>query len=183
MDRRQKKTRELIFNSFNALLKTKRYDHITVQQIIDGANVGRSTFYSHFATKDELLYEMCTDIFDHVFAKEPVLCEKTHNFSDSGAKLETKLTHILYHVKDSEADISGIFTSDGGELFVRYFKKYLIQLFSLHIDEFSFDSDRDYLLNHLSSSFAETVKWWIKNKMILSPENMAHRFMLLLPLK
>ena len=68
MDRRQKKTRDAIFSAFGSLLERKRYENITVQEIIDAANICRSTFYTHFETKDMLLREMCADIFDHVFA-------------------------------------------------------------------------------------------------------------------
>ena len=44
MDRRQKKTRTAIFNAFTLLISQKQYNKITIQEIIEEANVGRSTF-------------------------------------------------------------------------------------------------------------------------------------------
>ena len=67
MDRRVKKSRAAIYQAFISLLHQKSYESITVQEIIDLADVGRSTFYAHFETKEALLEEVCQDLFQHTF--------------------------------------------------------------------------------------------------------------------
>jgi AcrR family transcriptional regulator len=53
-DRRVERTRQLIRAAFRSLLEEKGFETLTVQEIIDRANVGRATFYAHFDSKDEL---------------------------------------------------------------------------------------------------------------------------------
>jgi len=54
-DRRVQKTEALLREALAALIREKPYDDIVVKEILDRANVGRSTFYMHFRDKDELL--------------------------------------------------------------------------------------------------------------------------------
>src|SRR5437867_5173407 len=55
VDRRIQRTRKTLHEALMALVLEGPYDSITVQQILDRANIGRSTFYTHFQDKDELL--------------------------------------------------------------------------------------------------------------------------------
>src|SRR5215208_519558 len=54
-DRRSRRSRRLIVDALLALLREKRYDRITVQEIIDRADVGRTTFYAQFRNKEDVL--------------------------------------------------------------------------------------------------------------------------------
>src|SRR5688500_8340484 len=53
-DRRSQRTQHLLSAAFVQLLREKSYGAITVSDIIERANVGRSTFYSHYQDKDDL---------------------------------------------------------------------------------------------------------------------------------
>ena len=55
-DRRVQRTRRLLHKALMSLILEKKYESITVQEILDRADVGRSTFYMHFQDKDELLF-------------------------------------------------------------------------------------------------------------------------------
>lgn len=173
MDRRQKKTRKAIYQAFTELLKEESYSKITIQQIIDRADIGRTTFYSHFETKDDLLKALCTDIFNHVFSKD-LDKEKTHDFSCvHGAK--DRLTHILYHLQEHMDYLPGILSGESDDIFMEYFKQNLMHLFEDCLENNLSDIPRDYILNHMVSDFAETIRWWVKNRSY-SPEEISSFF-------
>lgn len=179
MDRRQQKTQEAIFKAFATLLANKQYKSITVQEIIDEANIGRSTFYAHFETKDELLRSMCTRIFDHVFNKT-LPQESAKGYEHGSNNLELKLAHILFHLQEKEDVVKSLFKSDSSDLLMKYLKDYLYHLFVRYIPDFPSTVPENFLLNHLVGSFAETIRWWILNDTKDSPEQIAKYYMAVL---
>lgn len=179
MDRRQRKTREAIFDAFSKLLIHNSYSQITVQEIIDEANVGRTTFYAHFPTKDDLLREMCSELFEHVFSHKPE-AEPTHDFSMATSDPKTIVTHILYHLREHGRTMIILLTCENGELFQRYFHQYFHELVTLHMFRGNTRKNTivpvDFLIDHISGSFVNLVRWWLKNQMKQQPEEIAEYF-------
>jgi AcrR family transcriptional regulator len=54
-DRRTARTRGALMQAFIGLLLDEGYDAVTVERVCEKADVGRSTFYMHFAGKDDIL--------------------------------------------------------------------------------------------------------------------------------
>ncbi len=54
-DRRIQRTRAMLLSALLDLIVERGYEEVSVQDIVDRANVGRSTFYKHFLDKRELL--------------------------------------------------------------------------------------------------------------------------------
>ena len=57
MDRRARRTRASLTSAFAELVLSRGYEAVTIGEISDKANVGRSTFYSHYRSKEDLLEE------------------------------------------------------------------------------------------------------------------------------
>lgn len=55
LDRRVRRTRRALQDSLTSLILEKGYDAVTVEDITDRADLGRTTFYLHYKDKEELL--------------------------------------------------------------------------------------------------------------------------------
>ena len=64
MDARVRRTRDALGDALVALMQEKPFDTITVQDVLDRAKVGRSTFYAHFSDKDDLLMSDAEEFFE-----------------------------------------------------------------------------------------------------------------------
>ncbi|HUS17705.1 MAG TPA: TetR/AcrR family transcriptional regulator [Chloroflexia bacterium] len=92
-DRRSRRTRAMLGDALVALMLEQRYDTITVQEIIDRANVGRSTFYAHFLDKEDLLQHQITGLITRLSA---------HMERDGGQRIIPS-RELLDHLQASRA--------------------------------------------------------------------------------
>ena len=64
LDARVQRTRDALGDALIALMQEKPFDTITVQDVLDRAHVSRSTFYSHYSDKDDLLMSDAEEFFE-----------------------------------------------------------------------------------------------------------------------
>ncbi len=181
MDRRQKKTKKAIFDAFAKLLSKKPYNQISVQEIIDKADIGRTTFYAHFETKDYLLKDLCEELFGHIIDTAMGLPHGQYHYS-CGSETDSVFLHLIRHLQENDMNILGLLSSQNNEIFLRYFKDNLRRLIKIqYADTGKLNHSKlpeDYLINHISSSFVETIDWWISKDMEETPEQLAEYFLL-----
>jgi AcrR family transcriptional regulator len=63
-DARVRRTRDALGDALIALMQEKPFDTITVQDVLDRAHVSRSTFYTHYSDKDDLLMSDSEEFFE-----------------------------------------------------------------------------------------------------------------------
>lgn len=181
MDRRQKRTREAIFNAFTQLLAKENYSQITVQQIIDTANIGRTTFYSHYETKESLLEDLCAELFGHIIDTAKGIPHGQYNFK-CGISTDSVFLHLLRHLQENDYNILLLLSSQNNQIFLQYFKSNLQNLIQIQYAEKGLlkksKLPENYLVHHIASSFVDTVSWWISNGMKESPEKITEYFLI-----
>lgn len=152
-DRRINKTKKAIYQAFLQLLNSKRYETITVQEIIDLADVGRSTFYSHYESKELLLDELCRYLFHHLFEREEHL------------STEDYLAHIFLHFKKNQDHITSLLLSKN-DYFLRQLQKelrhHVYPMVVPYLQTVHPKIPSSYLKHLVVSHFIETLSWWLK---------------------
>lgn len=170
-DRRVEKTKVAIYQALSELLNRKRYPNITIQEIIDRANVGRTTFYSHFSTKDDLLYSCIENVFESFNA---------HLMNDASQAHETHLipvAELFEHIQENSRMVKGILALEGGELLSEKLKNY----WSVKIEPYlllQIPNGKEprvpipILTNYITSTVFELLRWWMKSGMSYTPQQM-----------
>lgn len=179
MDRRQKKTKAAIYAAFTDLLCRQSYESISISKIIQTADIGRTTFYAHYASKDDLLLEMCQQLF------EPI-----ENLISSRNLLEIYMDipyeqspfyQLLLLLKRNPNNIRSLLSNRNSEQFINYFKSCLRKIIQAACEplpqreHMSFPAD--FFVNSLAIIYTEVVLWWLKSKARLSEEEVYRRFM------
>jgi len=168
-DRRVRRTREGLHSALMSLIVEKSYDRITVQDLIDRADIGRSTFYAHYETKDDLLLSgldrLTADIERHM-ADEP----------SSTAILPS--LGVFRHAAENPEQIKSLMGSRGSDLVQRAALSTFTHRAKTAIDQQASDGETSDLPSDaraalMAGSLLALLTWWLDNDLPYPPETMA----------
>src|SRR5215510_16130716 len=116
IDRRIQRTQELLQKALIELIGEQGYDVTTIQDIVDRANVGRTTFYKHYNSKDDL-FMSCHEVILSDFHMSPI-----HPLSrEELLSLEAPpaMTMAYRHLAEARERLYHIFEGKDGSLILR----------------------------------------------------------------
>jgi AcrR family transcriptional regulator len=167
IDRRIQRTRQLLLDALSALILQKGYEAITVQDLIDYANVGRSTFYTHFQDKEDLLLKGIESLWEDLEA----------HLKDAMPNEEVvwALTLSMFqHAQDNRSMYKALVGKQGGMMALKHMQKQLYLLMYEHMklaaSQKKIEIPIEILANHLVSSFLALLTWWLDNNANYSAE-------------
>jgi len=156
------------------LILEKGYQKITVQDIIDRANVGRSTFYSHFRDKDDLLFsgfdELAHDLDRHM--------RSTDATTDSQGHLLHSLDFFIHAYNNKELYVA-MTESGGGELLLDIGRQHMQSHIQAHLNEISSVEEIipiAVISNFLAGSLLSMIIWWLDQEVPYTAEEMDDMF-------
>ena len=170
LDRRIERTRHLLQDALIALILEKGYEAVTVQDVIDRANVGRSTFYTHFYDLDDLLHSE----FDQLWSQfEAYLGTRS---IQKGALWDISLM-MFQHAQTYQPVYKAVIGKQSGQIMQLHIHKSLASLFRANLKSQGLDKKNeivaaDVLVHYLVSSLTALMSWWLDNNLPYTAERM-----------
>jgi AcrR family transcriptional regulator len=164
-DRRVQKTKKLLTEALIELILEKGYEQTTVQDILDRANVGRATFYTHYENKDLLLVDGHRNLgLD--FLEESVV------YRGKGGG-EADFTALLEHVAANLPLGKALLGKKGGDIFVNALRERLSVLIQARYRARPSRSRSDlYRARAAAAAIASLVASWVDDDLPLTTDEM-----------
>lgn len=167
-DRRIKRTRSALCQALITLSQEKGYDNITVQDILDTANVGRSTFYAHYLNKDHLLLSGMPEKITEYIQLE-------------AGTLIPSVSGIFEHMQMAFPFFKALLGTDGAKVGLArgrqiIHKKVVNHLAELEAAGHQLSAPAAVTAEFLVGALISMMSWWLDNNMPHTPKEMNNMF-------
>lgn len=170
-DRRIQKTRAALHDALITLMRERSYESILVKNILDRANVGRSTFYMHYKDKDELMMEGLQHLREYLQQAQAEAkvastnnCDRVVGFSLAMFEHADEHQEVYRNLVGGQA--WAVIGKCMEEMFVKIIKREARPIFKKNgLSDMPFE-----LFTHVvGSTFLSVMTWWLDQKRPLPP--------------
>ena len=176
-DRQKQRTRELLQKALIELIGERGYDAITIQDLVDRANIGRTTFYLHYNSKDDL-FMACHEAIISKFQSGPHYRLSQEELLSPEAP--PGMTMAYQHLEDVRTLLYPIFHGKDGSLILQRMRDGSAQDIKASLRAAFAEADStlpfDVLANYLAGAQIALVQWWLEKRQPHTPENLAQTF-------
>jgi AcrR family transcriptional regulator len=169
-DRRSQRTRQALGDALLELMAEKGYETLSIKDIIERANVGRSTFYAHYADKEDLFVSQMAHMVERLDQETPQNVSGTNPYFPS--------LGLFQHFGEQWKLYKILSWKGGTDLLTRHLQKSISEQIEQNLvaGGWKFEAPIPLVANFLTGSFLSMLKWWLDNKMMYSPEQMDTMF-------
>jgi|SRR5215472_470380 len=172
-DRRVTRTRRSLSGALVELIQEKHFDEITVQNVLDRADVGRSTFYTHFRDKEDLFQQNWQHFLDMLVSQ--IYWEQV------GQGSFIPVYFLFDHLKNVQPFYRGLVRSRKTDAIFKSGLTLLSERINTSLKEWLRGKPAPsvplpILSHYVSSEIFSLLKWWLDHKMPHSPERMDQIF-------
>ena len=171
-DRRILRTRDTLGDALVALIQEKPFESITVQEVLDRAGVGRSTFYTHYKDKNDLLLSDAAEFFEGISTALSKHGDKSHRVAPVGEFF----AHVAEQRQFHDALVSSGRIQDMWEMGQEYFARGIEQRLA-ELPAPVIQAPRSTALARaFAGALFSLLSWWLQSKPLLSAEQMDELF-------
>lgn len=172
-DRRIQRTEHQLREALISLILEKGYDAITVQDILDRANMGRSTFYAHYRDKEDLLLSGFQALYD-TFQKE---YRQAAPADTDPAQAGKDLSLFFFrHASSHQNLFKAMIGEQGGKVVLEHAQKNLTQFIRDHLVTQLTSRQKnlpvDLLAHYIASSYLSVLSWWLDHDIPYTADQM-----------
>ncbi|MEO8607572.1 MAG: TetR/AcrR family transcriptional regulator [Chloroflexota bacterium] len=178
-DRRVQRTRDLLQKSLIDLIGERGYDAITIQDIVDRADLARTTFYVHYDSKDDLFIS-CHEAIISAFQSGPIYPHPLSREALLSPDVPPGVTSGYRHLVEARAQLYPIFQGKDGALILRRIRDGSAQAIEANLRAVFAEADSsiplDMLATYLAGAQIALMQWWLEKRQPHSAENLAQTF-------
>jgi AcrR family transcriptional regulator len=183
-DRRVRRTRRALREAMLDLMQEKGYEQVTIEELTNRADIGRTTFYLHYNAKQDLLLEQFGEMVDQLVAQLSQIPLSSWGQEGDLRSVDDHpsrpITMIFYHAAENEDLYRIVLQGEGVDQAAQRLQTIMTNAVNAYMHhKLGDESERmnlqiplDVFANYFAGALLGVLKWWLEASMPYTPQEM-----------